>query len=211
MSKEVRSLAKVNEMIDDGSIGGGGGSPNWGDIGGTLANQTDLNTALIFKAHVSGNSFKTFKCANGVDDTEATNLGQLKSVKTGTVLKGDSVTNEAGTETFTIAEVRVLLNGGGSTQGQATAWGVLNADGVKLDGFNVASSTFTSSYYEVVFSTPMVTVNYAVTIGINTDINSGGSLISFSENIVKTTTGFTVRANGGKVLGLMFSVYGGKT
>lgn len=28
------------------SGGGGGGSVDWGDIGGTLANQTDLKTAL---------------------------------------------------------------------------------------------------------------------------------------------------------------------
>lgn len=32
-----------------GRGGGGGGSVSWGDIGGTLADQTDLNTALSGK------------------------------------------------------------------------------------------------------------------------------------------------------------------
>lgn len=33
--------------------GGGGGSTSWGDIGGTLSDQTDLNTALEGKLDMS--------------------------------------------------------------------------------------------------------------------------------------------------------------
>lgn len=41
----------------DASTLGGGGSPDWGDIGGTLSDQTDLQSALDGKADLSGDTF----------------------------------------------------------------------------------------------------------------------------------------------------------
>lgn len=48
----VPSQQSVKAYVDANI--GGGGSPDWGDIGGTLADQTDLQTALDAKANLEG-------------------------------------------------------------------------------------------------------------------------------------------------------------
>lgn len=54
-------------MKDDGTYddpAGGGGNPDWGDIGGTLSEQTDLQTALDAKSASDHNHSGTYEPAN---------------------------------------------------------------------------------------------------------------------------------------------------
>ena len=44
---------QIAKGVNEGGSGGGGGSVDWGGIGGTLANQTDLNNALTSKQAAS--------------------------------------------------------------------------------------------------------------------------------------------------------------
>lgn len=67
-------------LKDDGTWGTPGGGPgaiNWGDIGGTLADQTDLQTALDGKANALGAD------DNYVTDAEKTKLSNLSGTNTG--------------------------------------------------------------------------------------------------------------------------------
>jgi hypothetical protein len=50
---------------------------NWGDITGTLSNQTDLQSALDDKADLNGSSTEIFNVADGTSSTNAVNKGQL--------------------------------------------------------------------------------------------------------------------------------------
>ena len=73
--------------------GGGGGEAVWGSITGTLADQTDLNTALAGKQSVIDSSHKL--SADLVDDTSTTNKFVTASEKTaiGTALQPADITN----------------------------------------------------------------------------------------------------------------------
>lgn len=48
---ELAQINKINEIIDN--LGGGGTAPVWGNITGTLSNQTDLQNALNSKVEYS--------------------------------------------------------------------------------------------------------------------------------------------------------------
>jgi hypothetical protein len=59
---------------------GGGGSPDWGDIGGTLSDQTDLQSALDLKAPLASPTFTgtvTLPDVSGNTTTYATTSGSL--------------------------------------------------------------------------------------------------------------------------------------
>jgi len=51
----------------------GGGSSSWGDITGTLSDQTDLQAALDAKANLNGNATENFQVKDPVADNDAAN------------------------------------------------------------------------------------------------------------------------------------------
>ena len=74
----------IAQAVEDGTIpaGGEGGPATWGDITGTLSDQTDLQTALNGKADVLGAD------DNYVTDAEKTVIGNTSGTNT-----GDNATN----------------------------------------------------------------------------------------------------------------------
>ncbi len=74
-------------------------------------------------------------------------------------------------------------------------WGSCEADGSINASFNVASVTRTAAgKYDVVFTTPMPTANYAVTTGSTSSSAAQSRTIDI---LSKTTTGFTARPKNG--------------
>ncbi len=117
-----------NYVKKDGSwinTSGTGGSSDWGDIGGTLTNQTDLQNALDGKANSLGLD------DNYVTDAEKTKLSNLSGTNTGdqtlpidsTLTTTDNTTNNASTSKHGFAPKAVapaanLLNVPGITNGE---------------------------------------------------------------------------------------------
>lgn len=98
--------------------GGGGGSSDWGDIGGTLSDQTDLQSSLDLKAPLASPSFTgtvtlptgltgPLKSSSGVVSASAINLA---SEVTGTLPVGNGGT---GATTFT-SNLPLIGNGTGA-------------------------------------------------------------------------------------------------
>ena len=73
------------------------------------------------------------------------------------------------------AQVATLEGQIGTGKGLATAWALVDGlTGNLISGFNVSgSSRISTGYYELVFSTPLDNINYAVT---------GGGAVSANEN-----------------------------
>ena len=68
------SIKTINgeSVLGSGNIAiSGGGSENWGDIGGTLADQTDLQAALDAKAMVAGLPSRTITASGSVTPADA--------------------------------------------------------------------------------------------------------------------------------------------
>lgn len=73
--KRYYRKAEIDAMI--AAIPGGGGASNWGDLGGILSNQTDLQDALDAKADALGSD------DNYVTDAEKTVIGNTSGTNTG--------------------------------------------------------------------------------------------------------------------------------
>ncbi|MCP4790749.1 MAG: hypothetical protein GY881_11000, partial [Gammaproteobacteria bacterium] len=86
------------------------------------------------------------------------------------------------------AEISLSTFGDVINYSGAAAWGDVAADGTLNSGLNVASVTRTGTgMYNVVFTTPMPTANYAI-VG---SVNGSNSSVFFVANNTKTVTGFT--------------------
>lgn len=56
-------------VANNGGGGGGGGSATWGDISGTLSNQTDLQNALDSKVNINNQNIKSYHAPSATLDT----------------------------------------------------------------------------------------------------------------------------------------------
>ena len=97
-----------------------------------------------------------------------------------------NATNATLPDTFTAEQIQSVLDfiTTGGTAGIAKAWGSCEGDGTLNAGLNIASVVRTSqATYEITFSTPMPTTDYALTFG--------GETVQIREK-TRTTTGFTM-------------------
>jgi len=101
-----------------GTPGGGPGAVNWGDIGGTLSDQTDLQTALDGK-EVDGAAAAALDSANSYTDSS---VGSLSS-SVSSALSGKQATLVSATNIKTINGASIL--GSGDLTVSASATGVL--------------------------------------------------------------------------------------
>lgn len=93
--------------------------------------------------------------------------------------------------------------------GFCSSWGITDAGGMKIAGYNFASSSPTGSSTTVVFDTPLLNTNYSVVITVDT---SGGTTSRTAVMTNKTTGGFTFRTyeeNSSDLRGCNFAVFGG--
>ena len=108
--KEILYIRNV-----DGGGGGGGGDVNWGDIGGVLSNQTDLQTALNAKANTAdlGDLATQDTVDYTTDVTNTPTLGTMSAVN-------DAPSN--GSEYVRKNGAWAVSSGGGGT------WGSISGD-----------------------------------------------------------------------------------
>lgn len=119
-------IDKINEVIDN--LGGGGTAPVWGNITGTLSNQTDLQSALNNKYDASN--------PNGY----TSNVGTVTSV--------NSVSPVSGNVTLSIpSDTSDLTNGAGFITSSALS-GLADTDlsNLTATGKNVIDGQWVSSY-----------------------------------------------------------------
>jgi len=111
--------------------GGSGGSSDWGEIGGTLSSQTDLQTALDAKQAtlVSGTNIKTINSTSllGSGDIVLSG-GAVDSVNTKTgvvVIDADDISDSATTNKFvTASDITKLANTSGTNTGDQDISGI---------------------------------------------------------------------------------------
>jgi hypothetical protein len=158
--------------LDTGDLvyaSGGGGGADWGDIGGTLSDQTDLQTALNGKQNelVSGTNIKT------VNSTSILGSGDI-SIPTGQSLikrtdseNNISVTNVAATistKTLTVAQgdiIRVLVRGNiNNASGGTRSYSII---------LNIGGTTMTVSGSTTINTATLASVWYDGTIDIYDD------------------------------------------
>lgn len=92
ITNAIDTLVSITQMMDsiqnaiDTLSSGGGGSPDWGDIGGDMGDQEDLIDSLAAKANLAGATF-TGKVNFTADATNAgLNIGSYSSIPSGVVL-----------------------------------------------------------------------------------------------------------------------------
>lgn len=120
---------KVNDAGDDyEAIGtGSGGSSDWGDIGGTLSDQTDLQAALDAKIGASGVTFENLS-ANSDVGTGANQVAAGNHVHPATAISFDGSTAGLDATTVQAAIDEIIVDG----EGAANVWQTIYADGTGL-------------------------------------------------------------------------------
>lgn len=118
---KIASISINGSSTDVYAPTSGGGSASWGSISGTLADQTDLNTALSGKANTSAIPTKTSDLTN--DSGFLTQHQSIKTLNSETLVgSGDVSTHQS--ETVTVS--------GGSASKQLTAHKLCVFDGAVL-------------------------------------------------------------------------------
>ena len=199
---------------------GGTGTDAWGTFDGTdgsleggfnVASVTRTNNGrytVVFGTAMPSANYSVVASSSGTTGNHLGNVDVVSQSSAGFDLKvadQSNTTNDAARvnfavnatnatlpSTFTEAQIQKVLDfidSGG--QGGASAWGCIKADATVLEHSNIASVTKTSTgKFDIVFTTPMSSPNFAVTTCIEYPGASNGSASVFGGS--KTVNGFTM-------------------
>ena len=171
----------TTEYVDDAVAAGGGGASDWGDLGGTLSDQTDLQSALDLKAPLANPAFS----GNPTAPTQApldssTNVATTEYVDDA-VAAGGGGGGTWGTITGTLSDQTDLgtaLSGKQPLDATLTAVAAYNTNGILTQ---TAADTFTGRTITGTTDTVSVTNGSGV---------SGNPTITIAPNPILPGTGF---------------------